>query len=271
MQHEQRDGIALGQGPVQVVARAVHILRVLGESTADMTPAQIAERSGLPRSTVHRIVGTLRELKFVAQEPQAGGLRLGPEFARLAADSRIQLIHVVQPFLAQLSRSLDETVGLAVLEGHRVRFLDTAVAARGPTAVSLVCSVPAHCTANGKALLAELPAPELEATLPERLPRLTKRTIATRPELIAELELVRRDGVAFSREEYADGVCGVGKVIHDGVGHLGAITVALPAQHFYGREHELAGALGETVEEVNTALARTELRAFADEVAGSLG
>lgn len=46
---------------------------------------------------------------------------------------------------------------------------------------SLVCSVPAHCTANGKALLAALPAPELEATLPERLPRLTKRTIANRP------------------------------------------------------------------------------------------
>lgn len=178
---------------------------------------------------------------------------------------------MVQPFLEQLSRALDETVGLAVLEGHRVRFLDTAVAARGPAAVSLVCSVPAHCTANGKALLAELPAPELEATLPERLPRLTKRTIASHPELIAELERVRRGGVAFSREEYTDGVCGVGKVIHDGVGHLGAITVALPAQHFYGREEELAGALGETVEEVNAALARTELRSFADEAPGSLG
>ena len=49
-------------------------------------------------------------------------------------------------------------------------------------------------------------------------------------------------------------------MIHDGGGHLGAITVALPAQHFYGREHELAGALCEAVEEVNAALARTALR-----------
>ena len=262
MQDEQCDAVAVGARPVRVVARAVHILRVLGESTADMTPAQIAKRSGLPRSTVHRIVRTLRELRLVVQEPLEGGLRLGPEFARLAADSRIQLIHVVQPYLEQLSRALGETVGLAVLDGHKVRFLDTAVSARRPAPVSLVCSVPAHCTANGKALLAELPAPELEATLPERLPRLTDRTIATHPELMAELERVRNDGIAFSREEYADGVCGVAKVIHDGGGHLGAVTVALPAQHFYGREHELAGALCEAVEEVNAALARTALRTW---------
>jgi DNA-binding IclR family transcriptional regulator len=270
MQHEQCDGIAAGARPVQVVARAVHILRVLGESTADMTLAQIAERSGLPRSTVHRIVRTLRELRLVVQEPREGGLRLGPEFARLAADSRIQLIHVVQPYLEQLSRALGETVGLAVLDGPKVRFLDTAVAAHRPAPVSLVCSVPAHCTANGKALLAELPTPELEATLPERLPRLTDRTIATHPELMVELERVRNDGIAFSREEYAEGVCGVAKVIHDGGGHLGAITVALPAQQFYGREHELAGAVREAVEEVNVALARTALRPFAKQFAGSM-
>jgi DNA-binding IclR family transcriptional regulator len=149
------------------------------------------------------------------------------------------------------------------IAGHRV-------AAHRPVPVSLVCSVPAHCTANGKALLAELPTPELEAILPERLPRLTDRTIATHPELMAELERVRNDGIAFSREEYADGVCGVARVIHVGGAHLGAITVALPAQHFYGREHELAGALCEAVDEVNAALVRTALRPFAKQVSSSL-
>jgi len=253
------EGVALGAaGPVEVVARAARILRLLGESTAELTTTQIAERAGLPRSTVHRIVGTLHELRLVVHEPP-GRLRLGPEVARLAADARIELVRAVQPHLVELSRSVGETAGLAVLEGHRVRFLDTAVAAR-PAPVSLVCSVPAHCTANGKALLAALPEPALDSVLPERLASLTPRSIATHEALRAELDRVRRDGVAYSREEYADGICGVGMAIHDGSGHVGAITVAAPATRFYGRETALTGALGATVTRVDAELAAVGLR-----------
>lgn len=75
------EGVAVGPaGPVEVVARAARILRLLGESTAELTTAQIAERSGLPRSTVRRIVHTLHELRLVVREPR-GRLRLGPELA----------------------------------------------------------------------------------------------------------------------------------------------------------------------------------------------
>ena len=259
MASDSGESLALGAaGPVEVVARAARILRLLGESTAELTTAQVAERSGLPRSTVHRIVRTLHDLRLVVHEPR-GRLRLGPEVARLAADARMELVRAVHPHLAELSRAVGETAGLAVLDGHRVRFLDTAVATR-PAPVSLVCSVPAHCTANGKALLAELAPPALETTLPERLARLTAQSIATREALRAELERIRRDGFAYSREEYADGVCGVGMAIHDAAGHVGAVTVAAPAARFYGREAELAGALSMTVARIDGALTRTRLR-----------
>lgn len=258
MSSQNRVATESSSAGVNVIARAIDILRVLGESNGDMTLARVAETSGLPRSTVHRIVQTLKEAGFVTTGPRNGGLRLGPELARLAAVSRSQLVPMVRPFLEQLSRAVDEGASLAVLDGQEVRFLDQVITGHGLRAVSLVGSTfPAHCTANGKALLAELPKPQLEATLPRRLQRLTDRTIVTRSELLAELDGVRESGLAFDREEHADGICAVGKVIHDAVGNLAAITIAVPAQQFYGREDELAAALTDTATRVTSALSHT--------------
>jgi DNA-binding IclR family transcriptional regulator len=264
MPRQAREAEGPNAGGVQVLERAVEILRVLGESTGEMTLAQIADRSGVPRSTVHRIIQTLAEANFVAQgpgsgsRPGSGSLRLGPEFARLAAISRPRMVPLVRPYLEQLSRTLNEGASLAVLDGHNVRFLDQVITGHGLRAVSLVGSeYPAHCTANGKALLAELPVPQLEALLPRRLQRLTERTIVSRPELLKELEQVRSTGIAFDREEQADGIAAIGRVIHDAVGNLAAITVAMPATRFYGREDELAKELIRTAEHATAALSHT--------------
>jgi Bacterial transcriptional regulator len=69
---------------------------------------------------------------------------------------------------------------------------------------------PAYCTANGRALLATLSEPALEAVLPRRLPRLTSHTITTRADLLAELARVRAAGIAFDREEHTERIRAVG-------------------------------------------------------------
>ena len=127
-------------GGVTAVARAIDILRALGESPGEMTLAQISEQAGLPRSTVHRIIQTLKEASFVTSGPGNSGLRLGPELARLAAVSRIQLVPMVRPYLEQLARRVGEGASLAVLDGDSVRFLDQAVVGYGLRAISLVGS-----------------------------------------------------------------------------------------------------------------------------------
>jgi DNA-binding IclR family transcriptional regulator len=242
-------------GGVHSVARAIDILRVLGEASGDLTLGQIAERSGVPRSTVHRIVQTLREANFVAAGSGHGGLRLGPELARLAAISRAQMIPLVRPYLEWLSQKVDEGSSLAILDGSSVRFLDQAVAGHGLRAVSLVGSAfPAYCTANGKALLAALPTPTLDSVLPARMRPLTDHTIVRRAQLLAELDEIRATGIAYDREEHAVGVCAVGRVIRDAAGNLAAITVATPSSRFYGREEELVDALVETTRRVDAAL-----------------
>src|SRR3954454_14253962 len=251
-----RSDDAARQNGVQVLSRAAEILRVLHDAPAGLTLAEVARRVGLPRSTVHRIVGTLELEGFVAGATADARLRLAPELGRLAATSRTKLLQVARPFMEQLAGAVKETVDLAVLRDDRVLFIDqVAPPSRRLRADSVVGELyPAYCTANGKALLATLSEPALEAVLPRRLPRLTPHTITARAELLAELARVRADGIAVDREEHTERICAVGAPLRDGLGVVAAVTVAAPAERFYGHEDELAGALLRAAARIDGAL-----------------
>lgn len=229
---------------VQAIARAARILAALEAAPGGLSLAQIAQRVGLPRSTVHRIVKALTSERFLVPVSAAGGVRLGPRLAGLASAALGELRQQIRPQLERLSSDANETVDLAVLDRDKVIFIDQVAAPQRLQAVSAVgARFPAHCTANGKALLAELPPEQVEALLPARLPRLTRHTITSRAKLLRELEQIRAEGVAFDREEHTEGICAVGKTIVDGIGGRAAITIPLPALRFYGRERQLAKAL----------------------------
>lgn len=235
-----------GRQGVQAIARAGAVLRALETSPQGLSLGELASAVELPKSTVHRLVAALAEEDLVAQE--AGGrTRLGNGLARLAAAGREALPGRLRPLLLELRRELDETVDLAVLDDAAVRFVDQVPAPRRLRAASAVGELfPLHCTANGKALLAALPEAEAAARLPQRLPRFTAHTITSRKRLLAELAAVRREGVAFDREEHTEGICAVGAAVFDPGGPVAAISVPVPLQRFGGREAALAAAVHET-------------------------
>jgi DNA-binding IclR family transcriptional regulator len=231
---EEPDARAAG---VNAVGRALDILSALADNPQGLTLVQVSERTGLPRSTVHRIVQTLLEYRMVRPHERGAGFRLGPEIARIAAVTPSRVIPLARPFLEQLSQGLQEGASLTVLEGNSIRFLDQVISGNGLRAVSLVGSTyPAYCTANGKALLARLGEPALLAVLPGKLARRTPHTITSRARLLEELEQIREQGYAFDREEHALGICAVGAVAHDAVGNAAAVAVAMPAHRFYEGE-----------------------------------
>lgn len=228
---------------IKVIARAAAVLRALAAFPKGATLSEIATEVGLPRSTAHRILAALGAEDLVTIS-QHGRLKLGPGLIRLAAAEHLDVRTEVRPHLEALSTQLGETVDLAVLKGDSVLFLDQVSAPQRLLAVSSTGSVfPAHCTANGKALLAELPLSTVQQLLPSRLPARTPNTIRSRAKLEQELRDVRRNGFAVDREEHTVGICAVGISIRDAFGTEMAITVPLPTQRFKGRENEIPEAL----------------------------
>jgi DNA-binding IclR family transcriptional regulator len=242
---------------VQVIGRAAEILRALHDVPEGMTLSQLAQAVGLARTTVHRIVQAL-QTEGLATAPDGGGaVRLGPELGRLAAGTPAAIAWSIRPFLQALAQEINETIDLATLYGTRVRFIDQVVPGRRLRATSIFGEqFPAHSTANGKALLAELPVRTIEATFPAQLERFTANTITSRRDLLAELEHVRETGVAFDREETELGICAVAAVIANGLGPQAAITIAAPTDRFHEAEAAFAEAVRTTARDATASLLR---------------
>lgn len=231
------------------------MLRAVAAAPGPVGLAELAATVGLPKSTVHRIVGALSAEGLLAGAPD-GAIGLGAGLGELAAAAPDPLPERLRPLLQELSEQLGETVDLAVREGAHVRFLDQVQAGGRLQAVSAVGEeFPLHCTANGKALLAALPVEQAAALVPARLPRLTAATITSRRELMGELERVRAEGVAYDREEHTEGICAVGAVVRDGRGGLAALSVPVPSARFARGEARYAKAVAQMAQRASRMLA----------------
>jgi len=238
------NGKSRSQSQVQVIARAATILRALEQEATGLSLGQIAQRVGLARSTVQRIVAALEAEKFLIAASPNGRVRLGPTILRLAASARTDFVAVARPFLLQLSNELRETVDLAAIKKDHLVFIDQVPGSQRLRAVSAVGETfPLHCTANGKAYLAELDDAAIARFIGTSYERRTQRTLTRLDELLRDLKSVRKTGVAIDREEHTRGICAAGIVTRDPLGNAVAISVPVPAQRFYEHQRHIAARL----------------------------
>lgn len=183
--------------PTAVIDRISLVLDAF-EGPGRLTLAQIVRRTGLPRSSAHRMLERLVQLRWLRRNGRDYelGMRL-VELGSLAVHQD-RLVRAAAPLLAELHRATGLVVHLAVLDGPDVVYLDKI----GDRLINAIPTrvggrQPAHCTAVGKAILAYCD-PEAEVDLHTGK---TKFSISNGSQLTAELAKVRAHGVAFDREE----------------------------------------------------------------------
>lgn len=229
---------------VQVIARAATILRALEDENSGLSLGQIAQRVNLARSTVQRIVAALETEKLVIAATPNGRVRLGPTILRLAASVRSDFISLARPFLEKLSAELEETVDLSTVKKDHLVFIDQVIGSHRLRTVSAVGETfPLHCTANGKAYLAQLSDTAVAALIGTTFEPRTPRTLTRLDPLLADLKAARKDGVAFDREEHTLGICAAGVALHDPLGNAVGISVPVPIQRFHHRQTLIADKL----------------------------
>ena len=236
--------VSNGRSQIQVIARAASILRALENQASGLSLGQIAQRVGLARSTVQRIVAALEAEKFVIAASPTGRVRLGPTIQRLAMSVGADFVSAVRPFLVKLSQELNETVDLATIRNDHLVFVDQVIGPQRLRAVSAVGEVfPLHCTANGKAYLAELSDEDVARLIGKKFEQRTPKTITTLKDLLKDLKAARKAGVALDREEHTAGICAAGIVLRDFAGNHVAISVPVPAQRFSEQQARVAQRL----------------------------
>ena len=228
----------------QVIRRSAAILRALEQHPEGRSVAEVAALVSLPRSTVHRLLQSLAEEHLVTPVSEERGFRLGAGLMHLATSATKWLVENITPFLRDLSVELEETVDLAVLSGSNVYFIDQVAAPHRLQAVSQTgLAFPLHCTANGKALLADMTDDQVRALVGESLVRHTANTIANIDDLLAELHDVRTRRVAFDRDEHTDGISAAGTSIRNPYGLALAMSVPVPTSRFSENEERITSGV----------------------------
>jgi len=212
---------------ITALQRGLRLLQLFSESPQGLAAKQVADRSRLPVSTVHRFLANLEASGFLNCSGD-GIYHLGLACFAIgqAALGQLDIRRVSLPYLRELNRQTRETIHLTVRHGLSavyVEKLDSPEQLRIHSRIG--AAVPLYCTAVGKVMLAYMPDEERKKVLPQLgLQRLTPNTVGNLQELETELYRVRRNGYAGDLEEHEPHIRCVAAPIWD---HACAVNASL--------------------------------------------
>jgi len=217
---------------VNSVLKALDIMEVLDQET-ELGVSEIARRLDMEKSTVYRLINSLKLRGYVMQntdnQKYSNGFRLFEMGNNVVKNMGLR--KQAFPFLQELSRVTGEAVNLAVRDGKYVVYLDK-MESSATIKVDLVVGkrMPMYCTGLGKILLAYLPPELVEELLKEEVfEQFTSNTHRDLASLMSELKDIRVQGYGWDKEEYVLGlVCIAAPVFGVGGEIVAALSAALP-------------------------------------------
>lgn len=221
---------------VPAAAHTLRILSLLSSARGPLPAATIAAQLEIPRSSVYQLLDELRAQGFALHYPEERRWGLGPSAFELAGGFARQqpLTRLGRPLLEALVDRVGESGHLAVLSGRDVLYLLEERAPRRPSLVTDVgVRLPAHLTATGRAMLAELPAAQLRALYPDASAFTSRDDHTwTYRRLTVVLNQVRSAGIAIEQGEITAAFSSVGAAVRDHTGWpVAAIALTFPEEH----------------------------------------
>jgi DNA-binding IclR family transcriptional regulator len=203
---------------------------------------ELSAYTGFPPPTVHRITSTLLERRYFRQDPVTKKLSLSVQFLELGTrvQQQFNLMALARPHLEKLMDETKESVNLTVQDGDHVAYLDQV---RSDYSMLQLFTkpgarVPLYCTGVGKMFLSQWPSTEVEKYL-ERTTLIphTPHTLVDAPQLLEELDRIRRQGYSVDNEEMEKGVRCVAALVMDHQGKpAGAVSISGAAMRIEPRK-----------------------------------
>jgi DNA-binding IclR family transcriptional regulator len=221
----------------QSLEKGLEVLRSFSAVHRTLTLSELAELTGMTKSSVQRTIHTLEALGYVGKHPQTRRFRLTPKvmelgYSYLSADA---LIQAASPYLSQLANASGETANLTEPVGMDMVYVAQLMTSKYiPVLTPVGMRIPMYCSSSGRAYLSTLPDDEVMAMLAasERRQR-TPHTLTDPAAIFQQVLRCRSLGYATNEEELFIGDMGLGAPIRDSRGvAVGAVHVSPPASRW---------------------------------------
>jgi IclR family transcriptional regulator, pca regulon regulatory protein len=208
------------------LARGLAVVRAFSDTRRTLTIAQISQKTGIPRAAVRRCLHTLKQLGYADSEMNNFSLR--PKILTLGYSylSSTPLTVSAQPCLNNITRTLNESCSLAVLDDNEILYVSRSATARVMSvALNTGSRLPAYCTSLGRVMLAHMPLDALNAYFDKtKLRAFTDKTVVSQKRLREILAEVRESGYAVIDEELEIGLRSIAVPVR---GASGSVVAAL--------------------------------------------
>jgi DNA-binding IclR family transcriptional regulator len=218
--------------------KALNVLEMIAQA-GDTRLSALAEATGYPPATIHRILRVLVRRRYVRQDPATKKYMLSLKCLDISSrvKDNLEIISSAKPVMQKLMESTGETVNLVSFENMEAVYIDqisnTKSLLRMFTRVG--ARVPLHSSGVGKAFLARRPREEaLDYFRSAKKVRYTKNSLVKEDEFFRDLEETRTRGYAIDREEFEDGVGCLAAVITQNGEVVGAMSISGPSSRLFG-------------------------------------
>ncbi len=215
------------------LVKVVRVLDAFSARDRTLSLTDLCAATGYPKSTVHRLLGAMRETGLLDQDLGRDRYRLGMKLFALGNTvlANMDLHREARPFVDALTRQGGQAVHLAVFDGQRAVVIHRADASPEKLlAAHTIEQAPAHCTSVGKAILAFQSEVVVRKIIDAGLTRYTDTTITDPAELLSVLARVRAVGYAVDEGEHQPGLRCIGAPVRDRSGQvIAGISLTGPA------------------------------------------
>ncbi|MBT2412473.1 IclR family transcriptional regulator [Streptomyces sp. ISL-12] len=244
------------QAPLLVLGKITEILNAFTLAQPALSLREIQQRTGLPASTVQRLVTNLVANGFLDRSEDKVRIGVRMAYWAAAASKDLDVLKVVNPVLKSLRDRTGETACFFRAEGTQrvcIAVAETPHALRREMSVGKIA--PVTVGSSGRVLLAWDPA-LADRVLQDELPRLTESTVTDRDELRKLVKQTHAEGYAITVGERIDGASGLAAPVFDAAGDLlGALMVHGPTLRMpYERCVEWVDLVVEHAEQITRAI-----------------
>ncbi len=229
---------------MQLVERVFSVLRVVAATADGASVTNLAQQTGLAKSTVSRICATLEGLQAIERLSDNNRFKIGRGLVALVANlpHSENLVAIAHPYLQELNAAIGETAAITLPEGDYAYVAqqiasDHAIQVRDWTGVR----IPMYVQSTGRVFLAERTAEAMERYLATPRHPYTPKTVCNPEQFKALLAEIKKQGFAWVFEEFEEGLSAVAAPVRDGTGRVvAAVNLFGPSYRFPGEGRQSA-------------------------------